>query len=46
MNMSLKEFIECYDVFCKNDADGIVNDTNCRIAIQFYKDLLEIINER
>ena len=24
MNMSLKEFIECYDVFCKNDFDIIV----------------------
>lgn len=31
--------------FCENEANGTVNDTHCRIAISFYKRLLEIIKE-
>lgn len=42
----IKDKLEQKIVFCTNEADGTANDTNCRIAIQFYKDLLEIINER
>lgn len=42
----IKNKLELKIMFCTNEADGTVNDTNCRIAIQFYKDLLEIINER
>ena len=42
----IKNKLELKVMFCTNEADGTVNDTNCRIAIQFYKELLEIINER
>lgn len=42
----IKNKLELKIMFCTNEADGTVNDTNCRIAIQFYKELLEIINER
>lgn len=42
----IKNKLELKIMFCTNEADGTVNDTNCRIAIQFYKDLLKIINER
>lgn len=42
----IKDKLEQKIVFCTNEADGTVNDTNCRIVIQFYKDLLDIINER
>lgn len=42
----IKNELELKVMFCTNEADGTVNDTNCRIAIQFYKHLLDIINER
>ncbi|MBQ9731195.1 MAG: hypothetical protein IJV94_03750 [Bacilli bacterium] len=42
----IKNELEQKVMFCTNEADGTVNDTNCRIAIQFYKHLLDIINER
>lgn len=42
----IKNKLELKIMFCTNEADGTVNDTHCRLAIQFYKDLLEIINER
>lgn len=31
--------------FCEMEAEGTVNDTHCRIAIIFYKKLLDIIRE-
>lgn len=31
--------------FCETEAEGTVNDTHCRIAIIFYKKLLDIIRE-
>lgn len=31
--------------FCEMEAEGTVNDTHCRIAILFYKRLLEIIRK-
>lgn len=42
----IKNELELKVMFCTNEADGTINDTNCRIAIQFYKHLLDIINER
>ena len=42
----IKNELELKVMFCTNEADGTVNDTNCRISIQFYKHLLDIINER
>ena len=42
----IKNELELKVMFCTNEADSTVNDTNCRIAIQFYKHLLDIINER
>ena len=41
----IKNELELKVMFCTNEADGTINDTNCRIAIQFYKHLLDIINE-
>ena len=41
----IKNKLELKVIFCTNEANGTVNDTNCRIAIQFYKHLLDIINE-
>ena len=41
----IKNELELKVMFCTNEADGTINDTNCRIAIQFYKYLLDIINE-
>ena len=41
----IKEELEKKIAFCEREADGTVNDTNCRIAILFYKKLLNIIME-
>lgn len=41
----IKNELELKVMFCTNEADSTINDTNCRIAIQFYKHLLDIINE-
>ena len=41
----IKNELELKVMFCTNEADGTINDTNCRIAIQFYKHLLDISNE-
>lgn len=41
----IKNELELKVMFCTNEADGTINNTNCRIAIQFYKHLLDIINE-
>ena len=41
----IKEELEKKIEFCEREADGTVNDTNCRIAILFYKRLLSIITE-
>lgn len=41
----IKNELELKVMFCTNEADGTINDINCRIAIQFYKHLLDIINE-
>ena len=41
----IKEELEMKIEFCEREADGTVNDTNCRIAILFYKKLLNIIME-
>ena len=42
----IKNELELKVIFCTNEANGTVNDTNCRIAIRFYKHLLDIINEK
>ena len=42
----IKNKLELTIMFCTNDADPTINDTNCRIALQSYKDPLELINER
>lgn len=41
----IKEELEKKIEFCEREADSTVNDTNCRIAILFYKRLLSIITE-
>ena len=41
----IKEELENKIEFCEREADGTVNNTNCRIAISFYKRLLDIIME-
>lgn len=43
---TIKKELERQVGFCENEAQGTVNDSKCRIAIHFYKKLLDIINER
>lgn len=43
---TIKKELERKITFCENEADGTINDGNCRIAVLFYKRLLDIINER
>lgn len=38
--------LDKYTTFCTNEADGTVNDTNCRIAIQHYKHIQSILDKQ
>lgn len=43
---TIKKELESKVNFCENEAKGTTNDSKCRIAIHFYKKLLDIINEK